>query len=130
MASGSYVTIAGIVVPIYVDTGFEDAPEMQGDFVRLGDGSGDNSQRDPKRGFACVGLFDPPSTFDTLQTAISAPGQPGVAIPVPVTSPADGLTRGATLTCYVWAGRAQSKSKGAGFYKTTKLTVPLAIKEA
>lgn len=130
MASENYVTIAGITVPIYEDTGFEEPPEMQGDFVRLGDGSGDNSQRNPKRAFACVGKFDPPAAFDTLNALISAAGQPGVAIPVDVTSPDDGLTRGATLTCYVWLGRAQSKTKGNGFYKTTKLTAPLAIKEA
>jgi len=124
----SFVTIAGIPVRVLDTTAFEEEPELQGDFKRGDDGGAQVSFRSPKRGFACVAKFDPPADFDTLQAAISATGELGVQTAVTVTSPADGLTRGATLQCYCRLGRAQVKSKDAN--TTTYLTAPLALKEA
>lgn len=128
MSSGDFVTIAGLPVRVIDTTAFEEEPEMSGDFQRGDDGGAQVSFRSPKRGFACVAKFDPPDNFDALQAAISAPGEPGVPISVTVTSQPAGLTRGATLQCYVRLGRAQYKSTDGN--TTTYLTAPLALKEA
>lgn len=125
----SFASIAGFAVRVLDGTATEAAPELQGDFARLSDGSGDNRQRSPKRNFACVVKFDPPSDLDAFLAAISAT-EIGVATPVAVTSPADGLTRGATLQCYVWVGQVAYKTKGSGVSQTTTVTAPLTLKEA
>lgn len=124
----SFVTIAGIPVRVLDGTAFEEEPELQGDAVRLDDGTLDSSERSPKRGFAFVAKFDPPADFDTLREAISVSGEPGAPILVSVESPVDGLTRGVTLQCYCRLGRGQYKSKDAN--TTTYLTAPVALKEA
>lgn len=131
MASTPFVTVAGVAIgKVMIDSPTEDEPEVQGTFRRGDDGGVQTSERSPKRGFAMVIKFDPPADFDTLRDAISAAGMAGVPTAVSVTSPADGLTRGVSLTCYARLGRAQIRSKGAGASKTTYLTAPLTLKEA
>lgn len=129
MASSTYATIASIVVKVVADTPYEEEPDLRGDFVRADDGSIQTSERTPKRKFACVLKFTP-AEFDTFRAAISATGQPGVPKAVTVASPADGLTRGTTLTGYCRLGRAQSKSTGAGASKTNAWFAPLTVVEA
>jgi hypothetical protein len=131
MASETFVTIAGISLQVKEDTAYEEEPEVLGQWRRLpASNEAQSDERDPKRGYACVAIFTPPSTFDTLREAISVTGQPGVPTPVTVTSPADGLTRGVTITAWVRLGRGQYLSTGAGTYKTTRMSAPLTIKEA
>lgn len=124
----SFVTIAGITLRVFDTTAYEEEPELQGDFRRGDDGGAQSSLRSPKRGFAFVAKFDPPSEYDVLKVAVSATGEPGAPVAVEVTSPADGLTRGVALQCYCRMGRSQIKSKDGN--TTTYLTAPLALKEA
>lgn len=124
-----FLSVAGIELRVFENNASEEPAELKGSLVRLDDNTAQSSQRSPKRAFACVAKFDPPSTYDTFLAAISVAGQPGVATPVTVSSDADGLTRGASLSMYVMAGKIQQKTKGAGIFKTTTLAVPLAFRE-
>jgi len=131
MASATFVTIAGVDIKVLVQSAYIEPPEVIGQWRRLpASNEAVNSERDPKRGYACVGQFNPPGDFATLLAAISELGASGVPTPVTVTSPADGLTLGATLQAWVRLGRAQFHSRGAGTAKTTHITAPLSIKEA
>ena len=130
MASELFVTIAGIDVDVLENTATEDEVEKQGAADRGDDGSLQSSERSPKRRFAFVGKFSPLSAYDTFLAAISVAGQPGIPTPVTVTGPADGLTRGATITAHVRTGKLSYKSKGAGTTKTTVATVAIAVIEA
>ena len=129
MASATYVTIASIDVPVFENTPYEEPPDLVGVWEPVGDNSVMSSERTPKRKFAFVGKFIP-ADFDTFLAAISVSGQPGVPTPVAVTSPADGLTRGATISAWVRCGRAQSLSRGAGDFKTNIWSVPITVREA
>lgn len=130
MASATFVTIAGIDLKVFIDNASEDETELLGDFRRGDDGGVQTSQRTPKRAFACVAKFFPTSDYDTFLAAVSVLNQNGVPTPVTVTSPSDGLTRGATLTAYVRCGRAQYRSTGTGTVKTNSLSVSVTIREA
>lgn len=128
--SATFVTIAGASWRCFVGQAAEDPPELAGDFKRLDSMEAQVSLRSPKRNYAAVLKCDPPSVFDTLRDSISVMGQPGVPTPVTVTSPADGLTRGVTLTAYCTLGKAVYRDTGAGVYKTTTISVPITIREA
>jgi hypothetical protein len=131
MASETFVTIAGIVCKVLVQTAYIEPPEVIGQWRRLPvSNEAVNSERNPKRGYAFVAQFNPPADFATLQAVISEAGADGVPTPVMVESPSDGLTLGATLTAWVRLGRAQFHSRGAGASKTVHLTAPVTVREA
>lgn len=111
------LSIAGITtVRISVGTWQEEEVDCRGVFRRVSNGSGQNSQRSPKRGFTGTFFFTTSAEYDAVLTAISVPGQPGVATPVIVSSPPDGGLRGASLTCYCWLGRSPALKNGDSAY--------------
>lgn len=124
---GVFLTVAGVDLDVLVNTGFEDEPDLKGGVQVMDDNTWLASARDAKRKFGCVVRFRPPSAYDTfLATAYPT----GLRLPITVTSGADGMTRGATLTMWLIIGKTQIKSKGAGASKTTVLDVPFAFREA
>lgn len=123
--SADFVVIAGQTLKIFIESAYREPHEYLGNVRRLGPNLYASSRRYGKRGWACVAKFDPPSTMTDLEALITPLGIP---VAVEVSSPADGLTLGATVTAYVELGRVQFRNKWVG--KTTTLTAPLSIREA
>jgi hypothetical protein len=123
--------VAGIQLAVVEGSAYLEVPEVQGQWMRLPDGGvAVNTQRDGKRGLACVVRFDPPSAYTTLMTAISLDANnPGCAKVVTVSGD---LLLGASFQAWCWLGRSQLKSKFPGSVTNTdkKVMAPLTIKEA
>lgn len=126
----SWVTIAGIDMAVCDGTWQEEEAEYIGVFRHVANGDGMNNQRSPKRGFTCTVFFLTAELLDAFRLATSETDNLGVPTRVPVTSPADGGTRGVTLTCYCWMGRAQAVSYWASSVKTAYWKVALTLREA
>lgn len=123
---GDFLVVAGFVLACLQDQWTEHEPEVQGDFTRVMDGTGQNSQRSPKRHFSGPVDFLTPAALNQFWAAISVPNEIGIAKKVPVSSSDAGLTRGAVLECYCWIERAQALTWQEGtFWSAT-----LRIKEA
>ena len=82
-----------------------------------------SSQRTPKRGFTATIFFSDPGELTALETAISEAGALGVAAPVAIITPADGGTRGATLTCYCWITKMDAIKNGASAWWKCQLSM-------
>lgn len=123
--------VAGIQLAVLEGTAYLESPDVQGEWERLPDGGvAVSTQRDGKRGLACVIRLDPASDYTTLMTAISvAADQPGAAKSVAVSGD---LLLGASFNAYCWLGRARLLSKFPGSSTNTdkKIQAPLTIKEA
>jgi hypothetical protein len=126
---GDMLRVNGSPLRVLDTTATEPQPDLKGGEQALDDNTLQNSQRDPKRKFGCVVKFDPPSDYDTFLAIISVGGSPGIPTPVTVDSDSDGITRGVSLSMWVRAGEVRYRTKGAGIFKTTMLSVPLAFRE-
>jgi hypothetical protein len=125
------LTVAGINLFVVEGSAYLETPEVQGQWERLpAGGVAVSTQRDGKRGLACVVRFDPASNYLTFLTAISAaPDQPGAAKLVPASGD---LLLNQSLSVYAFLGRAQIRSKFPGSVTNVdkKILCPLTLKEA
>lgn len=102
----AFLSVAGTELPCVIETWGEEMPNTlgEGDVQMLGGNLG-STERTPKRVFRGDVVFADPALVDTFRAAISVAGSPGVPKDVTATSPADGATRGATLTVRARMGR-------------------------
>ena len=126
----TFLTIEGVPVSILVGSGAEEVSETQGKQRRSFAGTMLSSERTAKLNFSGQADFWSATDLNAMLAAISLDLIGGVPKPVTVSSDADGLTRGMTITAYVRAGKREAMVQTVGGLESTFWTCPLTIREA
>lgn len=121
--------MAGINVPVIRGSARALPVEVRGSADRLFNGTIQSSEHAPKRVYRCALAFASNSDLTVFLEAVSVLGSVGIPTPVPVSSPADGLTRGASITAHVRAEDAEAVYTEIAGVGSAYWRVPLTIRE-